>query len=274
MRLLIPIILTILVSKASALTIVTTFPSLVNDVKLIAPNDEVYGIPAYSHDYQLTPNDIEMLKRADVIISTAHTHFEEKIREMVGKDINAVLIEIPKIEGIKLLKYPGTDKINYHMPIYDPYNYKVFLKEVAETLESLNPKESYVERAETVCKAVDELIDDVRYNGTALVDYPYAQYAVSWMGLEVVGIVFETPTTPEKFKEVDYLVVTKDSEKSNSLIENVPHRYIIYIDSPFSNATVLQKLKSIEVKEEVSAPGFTFLITLLAVVIWLLRSGY
>ena len=274
MRFLLSIILISLISKASALTIVTTIPSLVNDVKLIAPNDEVYGIPAYSHDYQLTSRDVEMLKSADLIVSTAHTHFEEKVREMVESgEIKAELIEIPKIEGMKLLKYPETEKTNYHMPIYDPYNYKLFLIEIAKKLESLNPKENYVERARDVCRKVEMI--NFRYNGTAIVDYPYGQYAVSWMGLKVVGIFFNSPTTPEKFKEVDYLVITRNSEKSIALIENIPHKYVIYIDSPFANNSILQKLEGIEVRKSVSTPGYNTSICILAVIVlWLLRNGY
>ncbi len=275
MKRLIPIVLIALISKVSALTIVTTFPSLANDVKLIAPNDKIYYIPAYSHDYQLTSKDVEMLKRADVIVSTAHTHFEKKIEEMVEKgEIRAKLIEIPKIRGIRLLNYPGTNRINYHMPIYDPHNYEVFLNYLARVLEELNPNGSYVENAKRVCIEVEEVVDNVRYNGTALVDYPYGQYAVSWTGLKVVGVVFNTPTTPEKFKEVDYLVLTRNSERSEALMENVPHRYVIYIDSPFSNRTILQKLKDMKVVKSSKTPGFEALTCILAVSLWLLRSGF
>ncbi len=259
-------------TNVNALVIVTTFPGLANDVKLIAPNDTVYSIPAYSHDYQLTPKDVDMLKKADVIVSTAHTHFEKRIEEMKEKgELKGILIEIPKVNGIKLLNYPDGG-INPHMPIYDPENYKVFIRYLSKVLKGLNPSENYVERAEDVCRMVDEIVDSKRLNGTALVDYPYCQYAVTWMGLKVVGIAFERPTTPETFKKVDYLVLTRNSTKSKSLLENVECKWVVYVDSPFVKKSIPEKLRDIEVEKVEKTPGFT-LLTVIACLIGYFLSG-
>ncbi|WP_187286413.1 metal ABC transporter solute-binding protein, Zn/Mn family [Archaeoglobus profundus] len=277
MRALILMIIPLLVCKASALSIVTTFPSLKEDVKLIAPNDSIYAIPAFSHDYELTPKDVEVIKNADIVISTAHTHFESEIAEMKERgEVKGVLFEIPKIKGIVFLKYPESGKINPHMPIYDPYNYEIFIRALAEELQKLNPSENYIERAEKVCKEVEDIVNKARkLNGTALVDYPYAQYAVTWMGLKVVSIAFEAPTTPETFKKVDYLVLTRNSTKSESLLENVEYSKVIYIDSPFVEKSIPEKLKSIEVKENIAkkTPGYTAVLAILALVVLCLRNG-
>ncbi len=276
MRALILMIIPFLVCKASALSIVTTFPSLKEDVKLIAPNDSIYAIPAFSHDYELTPKDVEMLRKADIVISTAHTHFESRIAEMKERgEIKGVLFEIPKISGIIFLKYPESGKINPHMPIYDPYNYKVFIRTLAEELQKLNPSENYIERAENVCKEVEDIVKKVKkLNGTALVDYPYAQYAVTWMGLKVVGIAFEAPTTPKTFKRVDYLVLTRNSTKSESLLENVECSKVIYVDSPFVKKSIPEKLKDIEIESKPEkTPSYTAVLAILALVVLCLRSG-
>ncbi|RLI86151.1 MAG: hypothetical protein DRP01_04830 [Archaeoglobales archaeon] len=264
----------LLISNANALTIVTTFPSLKEDVRMIAVNDTIYSIPAYSHDYELTPRDVEMLKNADLIVSTSHTHFEERISEMkVRGELKGILVEIPKIESMKFLKYPNTERINPHMPIYDPGNYKIFILHLADVLQSLNPSERYVDRAEEVCREVDEI--EISLNGTALVDYPFAQYAVNWLGLRVVDVAFNSPTTPGKFKSVDYLVLTKPlSLRSKALMENVEHKAIVYVESPFTNKSIIQKLREIEVVSE-ETPGYSVIIVLfsIGVVLWL-RSGF
>lgn len=247
------------------ITIVTTFPSLKEDVRLIAVNDTVYSIPAYSHDYELTPKDVEILRRADVIVSTSHTHFEEKIREMKEcGELKGILIEIPKIHGIKFLRYPRTEIVNPHMPIYDPNNYKVFVRSLAEVLQSVNPDGNYLKRSEELCKRIDELLSKERLNGTALVDYPFAQYAVSWLGLNVVDVAFNEPMM--RLKSVDYLVLTKPlSVRSRALMENVGHKALIYIDSPFSNKSILEKLEDIEIEESSSDQSFIVLKWLLTV---------
>ncbi len=277
MRALILMIFPLILCKATALNVVTTFPSLKEDVRLIAPNDSIYAIPALSHDYELTPKDVEMIKKADIVISTSHTHFESRIAEMKERgEIKGVLFEIPKIKGIVFLKYPESGKINPHMPIYDPHNYEVFIMALAEELQKLNPSENYIERAEKVCREIEDIVNKTeKLNGTALVDYPYAQYAVTWMGLKVVGIVFGAPTTPKTFKRVDYLVLTRNSTKSESLLENVECSKVIYIDSPFVKKSILKKLKDIEVKEKTvkKTPCYTAILVILALVVLCLRSG-
>ncbi|MET1100861.1 MAG: zinc ABC transporter substrate-binding protein, partial [Pyrodictiaceae archaeon] len=113
------------------LLIVTTFPNLVWDIKqLVCKDDRVKSIVPLGvdpHEYQLTPSDIQLLAKADIIVSTAHTPFEEDIRSLTleGK-LYATLIEIPRIPGIRILRNPVTGQPNYHMLIYDPENYKIF----------------------------------------------------------------------------------------------------------------------------------------------------
>ncbi len=283
------ILITVLTSLAiltpvNALKIVVTFPSLEEDLKLIAVNDTVESIKAFSHEYQLTPRDVELLRSADVIISTAHTHFELRIREMVERgEIKAKLIEIPKIEGIKILKNPETHQKNLHMPIYDPKNYIVFLRYVAGELESMNPKEDYRGKVEIV---EDRLkgITNKRLEAKAIADYPSTQYAVTWLGVNVTRLVVkehDLPVTPDvseiiksvKSGEITLVVVTKPvvSKQSQMLLEIARENGIrvLYVESPLSKKSVLEKLKyiseqvDVEVEEEKRTPGFGFLTALM-----------
>ncbi len=287
------IALFVIIPHVNALNIVVTFPSLYKDIKQIAPDDNVYALAINSdpHQYQLRPEDFEALKKADLIISTAHTPYELKIEELVKSgEIKAKLIEIPKINGIKILKNPETGQPNLHMPIYDPENYKVFLKFVAETLQSLNPDGDYVKRAEIIAKEVDKIVKKTkRINTTAIGDFPFTQNAVSWLGVEVKYLVIKEsnlPATPEISKirdliekgKVGLVVITKPvkSKPSRYLLElaeenGVP---VLYVYSPLVNKSILERLEDISnnytsMNEAKKAPGFELIIALISLfVLW------
>jgi zinc/manganese transport system substrate-binding protein len=265
--------------QAYGLKIVVTFPSLKEDLKAIAPNDSIYAIPAFSHDYQLTPVDVEQIKSADVIVSTAHMHFELKIREVVESgEIKAELIEIPKIKGIKLMKNPETGQINLHMPIYDPQNYKTFIFYTAGILQKLNPKGNYVERAEEVTKEVDEIVKNAKkLNVKAVADYPYTPYAVGWLNVSVVHLIvkeYSLPTSPDVkniFEEdIGLVVVTKPlSAKSEVLIDFAREKGIpiLYVDSPLVEKSIPEKLRSFSLEEPKKTPGFDLTLVISALLL-------
>ncbi len=256
------------VSEAKDLQIVVTFPNLKEDVKLIAPNDNVSSIaPAgvEPHDYQLTPDDIEALKKADVIISTAHAPFEVKIREMVRRgEIKAKLIEIPSIPDVRILTNPATKQPNYHMPIYDPENYKAFVRYLAEVLSELS-NDNYKARAKDVIDEVDEIVSKTKkLNASAVADAPPAQYAVSWLNVDIRYLVVkepDLPATPEDIRaiekaimkgEVQLVVVTKTESKASKALEELAKEKgiaVLHVPSPIAVESVPDKLK--EISEEV-----------------------
>ncbi len=283
------IILVIAVQVASGLNIVVTFPNLKEDIKLIAPNDNVMSVakPGVDpHLYQLTPDDVRMLKNADLIISTAHTPFEIEIRNLVKSgEIKAKLIEIPKIPHIKILKVPGTGIPNYHMPIYDPKNYETFLKFVANVLERMNPGERYTERAMEVCKEVNEIVSKTRkLNVKAVADIPAVQYAVDWLNVSIVRVLVKTPGAPitpkdvtdveRAMKDIQLVVVTNGSVPSQTLIR-LAREYgkpVLKVPSPIEDKSVLKKLRIIseevlELKPPKKTPGFESIATLIALVL-------
>ena len=104
-------------SSERGLYIVVTFPNLKYDVELITCKDDtvVWIAPpgVDPHSYQLTPKNVIDLKKADVIISSAHVPFELEIRDLVQRgEIKGILIEIPRIPDIKILKNPATGEFN------------------------------------------------------------------------------------------------------------------------------------------------------------------
>lgn len=283
--------LSIISSCAKALKIAVTVPSIECDVKSITRNDTVLSIVPPNvdiHSYQLRPSDVEELRSSDVIISTAHTPFEIRIRELVRSgEISAKLIEIPKINGIRFFKYPGTNVTNFHMPVYDPENYKVFIKFVAEFLYDISGNKDYVKNAEEVCKRIDELVKKTKkLNMTAAADLPFAQYAVSWLNVSVKYIVLKEPELPilprdlEKIEnsmkngEIDLVVLCRQDTKASEILKDLAHRYglpVLYVDSPTSLSGIAEKLENISMEadrlEVEESPGFEILIFLAALLI-------
>ena len=251
------------------LLIVTTFPNIADEVKQIAcEEDTVVSLAPYGvdpHSYQLTPENIELLTRADVIISTAHAPFEVSIREIVqSKELKAVLLEIPKLKGIKILQNPATEKPNYHMPIYDPSNYETFIKAVADTLANLNPKcfETYKEKAEKIIQQIRSLEAYANYTGiTAVADAPPTQYAVSWLGIKIKYLVIKehgvsaTPSDLLKIEEAISkgqiklaIVLSPVNQAASKKLEELAEKYnipVLYVPAPFSKGTFLEKLSTI-----------------------------
>ncbi len=201
----------------NGLVVVVSFPNLVYDVKLIAcESDVVVSIAPVGvdpHNYQLTPENIELLKKADIIISTGHTPFEKSIEEMASKgEFKAKLIVIPRIPGIRIEKNPVLGTPNYHAPIYDPHNYEVFLKYIARVLAESNPscRNTYMEKLSQTLQRLREIIDNTpKLNTTAVADTPLTQYAVSWLNIDIKYLMIKehgVPATPQDIEEIKQLL--------------------------------------------------------------------
>jgi len=258
-----------LAEGSHGLLIVVSFPNLAYDVELLACEDDTVislAPPGMDpHDYQLTPTDVELLRRADLVISTAHAPFEVDIRRLVEEGrLSTVLVELPHVPGVRLLVNPITGQPNYHMPIYDPGNYRAFLSYLADVMAELRPrKASYYEHARQVAlKRLDELVRTApRLNLTAAADLPVVQYAVSWLGVELSFLMVKehgTPATPgdlvrleEAFsgRSVRLAVVCEPAAASASerLLELAEEHQVpvLYVPSPLAPASVLEKLSTL-----------------------------
>lgn len=255
-------------TELNGVTVVVTFSNLKHDIEpLLCPVDNIeYIVPpgVDPHDYHLTEKDIELLQKADVIISTAHTHFELKISEMY-KD-KKIIIEIPFIDNITLLTNPVTGKYNYHMPIYDPFNYIVFIKYVAEVLSELNPscRTVYEINSLKIIERVKELIRLVEGSNKTYIavgDKPYIQYGVSWLNIKVVYLLVKehgVPVTARDYeyvrsliadKKIDLVIVTYPvaDKASEYILEQARSNSIpvLLIPSPLSRGSIVEKLEDI-----------------------------
>lgn len=203
----------------NGLYIVASFPNIARDVELLAaPGDHVeYLAPpgVDPHTYSLRSSDLDRLRKADIIVSTAHTGFEASIRELVESgELGGVLVEIPSIPGIRIAENPVTGRPNYHMPIYDPYNYILFIKYLRDVMSSLRPsmKQYYYEKACEVIESVMEMINATpRFNASVVIEKPYMQYALEWTGARIEYMLVKeegAPPTPIDVAEIENAVKT------------------------------------------------------------------
>ncbi len=258
------LLLVMLVSNG--LNLVVTFPSLAGDVKLLAcSSDRVISVvPAGvdPHDYELKPEDIEVLRKADLIISTAHTPFEKSIREM-SEEFGS-LLEIPKVVRVKV--NPATGTPNYHMPIYDPENYLLFMRTLKYRLEELHPScrgeyESKFDKVEERVRSLEDRARSLNISINALATTPLVQYAVEWTGIKVKYLIIkeaDVPATPQdllKIREaaqrgeiqVVVLMEGEPEQVSKVALEiardyGLPH---FTVPSPLDGRTIPEKLEEI-----------------------------
>lgn len=251
------------------LRIVVTFSSLLPDVEQVAlPTDIVeYIVPigVDPHTYSLTRNDIDKLVEADVIISTAHTGFEEKIRELKDEGvIRGVLIEIPKIKGLRIKMNPVTGKPNLHMPIYDPYNYKVFIRNITNTFAKLNPmyRDRYWRKGNETISMVNSLIREApRLNMSAVLETPALQYAVEWIGVKVKYLLIREHGVAPSPRDIDMVIAGLENGTINLIVVSSPvasrageylvehakkmNIPVLYVPSPISPGSIIHKLENI-----------------------------
>ncbi len=259
------------------LDIVVTFTYLGFDVEQLAcSSDRVIALVPSGvdpHEYQLTPADVELLRNADLVISTAHTPFELNIRELVKSgEVNASLIEVPNIDGVRKLVNPSTGSLNLHAVTYDPRNYALFLAKLAEEMSLHRPscRSLYYSKLVQVLTKLVELTSSARgVSGLAVGESPLIQYAVEWLGIEVRSFVLmehELMSPPGTLKNIedsvkrgviDYIIVIEGSSSTaHSYLTDLAEKYnrtVLRIPSPLSEGSTLSKLaKVVEQVSEVS----------------------
>lgn len=203
--------------------IVVTFPGLVDDLKLISGDyfNVVSIVPsgADPHEYQLTQNDIALLKKASIVVSTLHTSFEWQIDTLI-KDgtIKADYIAIPNITGITYEINPNNGLPNPHMPIYDPSNYLLFMNNVTQTLSKAFPQ--YNETFQHNFYSVKEKIEFLqksfgnKYSGVAVASQPEAEYAIEWLGFNISRLLISEESSGILPSDINYI---QSSLKNNNI---------------------------------------------------------
>lgn len=183
------------------------------------------------HQYQLTPEQIEKIQRADVILTIGHLPAEEKIEEIEKEGIlkgEVLGIEDYQKHGFHYLPERWYyNKNNPHGVWLDPYNALAIAGAVKDVLSAFYPHESYFETQYSLFRAKIEgiILSYQAHNITgkrAIVELPSQQYAVEWMGMEVVSSIKPEEEVParsvdellEIAKTIDVIIYSEDSPNS------------------------------------------------------------
>jgi len=252
--------------EREGLLIVVTFPSLEGDVRALACQGDIVEslVPpgVDPHMYSLKPSDMELLREADLIVSTGHTPVELRVKELVASgELKARLLDIVELEGVRVYVNPVTGKPNYHSIIYDPNNYIVFIEELSKILSSLRPScaQHYNLTATSIVEGVREAVKRVpEVDIAAVADEPVVQYAVEWAGIHVkLVLVAEeglppTPTLIEKAKtlisagDVELVVVVEGKHaKASLMLEQMAREYgvrVLKVPSPLDPRPFYEKI--------------------------------
>ena len=184
--------------------VVTTIAPLAGIIKdAFGDSVEVaYLIPpgADPHEYQLTTGQIELLKKADVIVTTGgHLPVEKKIAELQGEGLitgRALFVDDYKRNGFRYLKeHWYNDKDNPHGVWVDPYNALSIAKSTEEALIERDPgneeiyQREYGSFEERVLAIVQSYRALVKKNATAVIQMPPDQYAIEWLGVKAVASI-------------------------------------------------------------------------------------
>ncbi len=196
--------------------------------------DVVYIIPpgADPHEYQLTAGQIELLSRADVIVTTGgHLPIEKRIAELKGEGTitGAVLfLDDYKREGFRYLKeHWYNDKDNPHGVWLDPNNALAIARATGKALQRMEPANaetyeveyrSFEERVNAIMSSYRALAGE---NATAVIQMPPNQYAVEWLGIKAVAAIKPEEEVPAigvddlvpTAEEADLIVYGIDSPK-------------------------------------------------------------
>ncbi|WP_297438177.1 zinc ABC transporter substrate-binding protein [Thermococcus sp.] len=235
LRALVPVLLLIGMSIPTATAadqhplVVTTIAPLASIVKEAFGGSVgvTYIIPpgADPHEYQLSADQINLLERADVVVTTGgHLPVEKKIAELVREGTiqgQALFIEDYKAEGFHYLPetwYHGKD--NPHGVWLDPYNAISIAAATEKALEKVDPAKADLYRADfqafrtrvlEVVKAYGAMVEE---NRTAIIQMPPDEYAVHWLEVETVAAI----KPEEEVPAVGVDTLLPKAEKANLIV--------------------------------------------------------
>ena len=190
------------------------------------------------HQYQLTPEQIEKIQKADVIVTIGHLPAEEKIGELEKEGIlkgEVLGIEDYQRYGFRYLPERWyNNKYNPHGIWLDPYNALAIAEATKEALKTRYSGQNIFEAQYSLFKAKVETII-LAYQKMnlsekqAIIELPSQQYALEWIGIEVIASIKPEEEIPAKsvdellemVKTVDVIVYSTDSPESlkNAVLE-------------------------------------------------------
>ncbi|NJE53601.1 metal ABC transporter solute-binding protein, Zn/Mn family [Thermococcus sp. 21S9] len=215
------------VSAQENVTVVATIAPIASIVQEAFPGVKVEVIvpPGVDpHDYQLTAQQVELLSKARVIVTTGgHLPVEKRIAELEQEGTvtgKALFVDDYMKYGFHYAKeywYNGKD--NPHGVWLDPYNAIAIAKATEKALIEEDPAnavtyerdfERFRERVLAIVEAYKALAPK---NATAVIQMPPDEYALDWLGIKAVASIKPEEEVPAI--GVDQLVPTA---KKSSLV--------------------------------------------------------
>ncbi|AHL22397.1 metal ABC transporter solute-binding protein, Zn/Mn family [Thermococcus nautili] len=216
------------VSAQENVTVVATIAPIGSIVQEAFPGVRVEVIipPGVDpHDYQLTAQQVELLSKAQVIVTTGgHLPVEKRIAELEKEGTvtgKALFVDDYVKYGFHYAKehwYNGKD--NPHGVWLDPYNAIAIAEATKEALIEEDPAnamtyerdfERFRERVLAIVEAYKALAPK---NATAVIQMPPDEYAIDWLGIKAVAAIKPEEEVPAI--GVDQLVPT--AEKSSLIV--------------------------------------------------------
>lgn len=146
---------------------------------------------AEPHTYQAPPEVLEVAKKADLFVTTAHLPVEEQISEVTAAPV--IGLEDYRRHGLKLIPVPGQGGENIHGFWLDPDNALAIARAVEEAMERIDPEGAPIYRAalanfERKVEGIKELIWSFSEQEhlravKAVVSVPAEAYLVNALGM-------------------------------------------------------------------------------------------
>ncbi len=166
------------------------------------------------HEYQLSAKQIELLQKADVVVTTGgHLPVEAKIAQLKEEGVitaELLLIDDFKAKGFRYLpEHWYNDKDNPHGSWLDPDNALAIASATENALEMVDPENAETYRREfelfrTRVEAIKEAFSGVFANKSAVINMPPVQYAIEWLGIKAIASIKPEEEVPAR--GVDELV--------------------------------------------------------------------
>ena len=192
-------------SPQGGVLVVLLTPGFEEEIKAILAEDDVLhviGLGGDPHEIQLSPSDIDILRRADLVVTMGHTHIDREVEELVERgEVKARLLNLLNLGNLVIPELPGGVR-NYHEPFYDPRNFVMIIDAITKLLGELRPdkRSLYEENARKVRDELTRITSEhqgLLRGYRAVITTAEIQPAIQWLGVDVVAyVVFDLHESP------------------------------------------------------------------------------
>ena len=195
-------------------------------------------------------DQIALLRKADVIVTTGHLPAEMKVLELKKSgEIPGVVLSIEDYERYGFRYLPErwyTGKNNPHGIWLDPRNALAIAEATGDALVELHPElkdviRNNLRRFEDKINVVIESYSGILAGKKAIIELPSQQYTLEWLGIEVVDSIKPEAEVPAK--SVDSITPSADvvvyDEATPQTLKDASRKLSERLGIPLANVTIL-----------------------------------